>query len=83
MAMPTMAAYSASKFVLEGAREAIWYEVRPGDIRVTLVQLGFVDSNGFQNVRYAAESEGPHLGSVGRPSGLELPRLVWRRTLLP
>jgi short-subunit dehydrogenase len=57
MAMPTMAAYSASKFALEGAHEALWYEVRPWDIRVTLVQPGFVDSDGFQKVRYTAESD--------------------------
>jgi short-subunit dehydrogenase len=57
MAMPTMAAYSASKFALEGAHEALWYEVRPWDIRVSLVQPGFVDSDGFQKVRYTAKSD--------------------------
>lgn len=56
MAMPTMAAYSASKFALEGAHEALWYEVRPWGIRVSLVQPGFVDSDGFQKVRYTPES---------------------------
>jgi short-subunit dehydrogenase len=57
MAMPTMAAYSASKFALEGAHEALWYEVRPWGIRVSLVQPGFVDSDGFQKVRYTAKSD--------------------------
>lgn len=56
MAMPTMAAYSASKFALEGAHEALWYEVRPWGIRVSLVQPGFVDSDGFQKVRYTPKS---------------------------
>jgi short-subunit dehydrogenase len=56
MAMPTMAAYSASKFALEGAHEALWYEVRPWGIRVSLVQPGFVDSDGFQKVRYTPQS---------------------------
>jgi len=56
MAMPTMAAYSASKFALEGAHEALWYEVRPWGIRVTLVQPGFVDSDGFRKVRYTPQS---------------------------
>ena len=57
MAMPTMAAYSASKFALEGAHEALWYEVRPWNIRVSLVQPGFVDSDGFQKVRYTVKSD--------------------------
>jgi short-subunit dehydrogenase len=57
MAMPTMAAYSASKFALEGAHEALWYEVRPWNVRVSLVQPGFVDSDGFQKVRYTAKSD--------------------------
>jgi len=56
MAMPTMAAYSASKFALEGAHEALWYEVRPWGVRVSLVQPGFVDSDGFQKVRYTPKS---------------------------
>jgi short-subunit dehydrogenase len=56
MAMPTMAAYSASKFALEGAHEALWYEVRPWGIRVSLVQPGFVHSDGFQKVRYTPKS---------------------------
>lgn len=56
MAMPTMAVYSASKFALEGAHEALWYEARPWNIQVSLVQPGFVHSDGFQRVRYTAES---------------------------
>ncbi|MFT5582702.1 MAG: short-subunit dehydrogenase [Cognaticolwellia sp.] len=51
MAMPTMAVYSASKFALEGASEAMWYEVRPWNIYVTLVQPGFIQSDGFEKVR--------------------------------
>ncbi|MGB5413562.1 MAG: SDR family NAD(P)-dependent oxidoreductase, partial [Polyangiales bacterium] len=57
MAMPTMAAYSASKFALEGAHEALWYEVRPWRIRVSLVQPGLIDSDGFQKVRYTSQSD--------------------------
>jgi short-subunit dehydrogenase len=56
MAMPTMALYSASKFALEGATEALWYEVRPWNIKVTLVQPGFIRSESFQNTIYTSES---------------------------
>jgi short-subunit dehydrogenase len=57
MAMPTMAIYSASKFALEGATEAMFYEVRPWGVRVCLVQPGFIRSEVFEHVRFTAESE--------------------------
>jgi len=56
MAMPTMAVYSASKFALEGATEALWYEVRPWNIRVSLIQPGFINSTSFQNIVFTAQS---------------------------
>ncbi|MCZ6674005.1 MAG: SDR family oxidoreductase, partial [Verrucomicrobia bacterium] len=56
MAMPTMSAYSASKFALEGASESLWYEVRPFNIKVTLVRPGFINSNAFRKVRYGKKS---------------------------
>lgn len=56
MAMPTMAAYSASKFALEGATESLFYEVRPWNIKVSLVQPGFVHSEAYAMVRFTAES---------------------------
>ena len=61
MAMPTMSAYSASKFALEGASEALWYEVRPFNIKVTLVRPGFINSNAFRKVRYG---KGFHPGNT-------------------
>lgn len=51
MAMPTMSLYSASKWALEGATESLWYEVLPWNIRVTLVEPGFIKSDSFQNTR--------------------------------
>ena len=57
MAMPTMAVYSASKFALEGACEALWYEVRPWGIHVSLIQPGFIQSDGFMKVRLTRESQ--------------------------
>ncbi len=57
MAMPTMAIYSASKFALEGATEALYYEVRPWGIGVSLIQPGFVNSESFEHTRSTHDSE--------------------------
>ncbi len=54
MAMPTMGAYSGSKFALEGASESLWYEMKPWGVAVTLVQPGFIHSNSFRNVVWSA-----------------------------
>jgi len=64
LAMPTMGSYSASKYALEGLSEALWYEVRPLGINVSLIQPGFVKSKSFLNVKYSAQS-GPEHGTVG------------------
>ncbi len=56
MAMPTMSVYSASKFALEGCCEALWYEVRPWGIHVSLVQPGFIRSDGFTKVHLTRQS---------------------------
>lgn len=56
LAMPTMASYSASKYALEGASEALWYEMRPLGINVSLIQPGFVRSNSFRNVYFTHDS---------------------------
>jgi len=50
MAMPTMGAYSGSKFALEGASESLWYEMKSWGVHVTLVQPGFIHSNSIRNV---------------------------------
>jgi short-subunit dehydrogenase len=57
LAMPTMASYSASKFALEGAMEALWYEARPFGINVSLVQPGFVRSDSHTKVKYSVRSQ--------------------------
>lgn len=56
MAMPTMGGYSASKFALEGASEALWYELKPWGVHVTLVEPGFVNSKSFKNALFTAAS---------------------------
>ena len=57
MAMPTMSVYSASKLALEGASEALWYEVRPWNIHVSLIEPGFIQSDAFEKVRYTQLSQ--------------------------
>lgn len=63
LAMPTMSSYSASKYALEGMSEALWYEVKPLGINVSLIQPGFVRSRSYEKVYYTelsrkAESAG-------------------------
>lgn len=66
VAMPTMASYSVSKHALEGASEALWYELRPFGISVSLVQPGFIKSNSFEKIYYSKKAtlslqlEGPY-----------------------
>jgi NAD(P)-dependent dehydrogenase (short-subunit alcohol dehydrogenase family) len=57
MAMPTMSVYSASKFALEGASEALFYELKPWNVHVTLIQPGFMRSDAFEKVPYTTMSE--------------------------
>ena len=57
MAMPTLGGYSASKFALEGASEALWYELRPWNVRLTLIEPGFVHSNSFRHARFTHQSK--------------------------
>lgn len=75
VSMPTMASYSASKHALEGATEALWYELRPFGISVSLLQPGFIRSRSFEKVYFSKKAalskdlEGPyseyytHMGS--------------------
>jgi len=56
LAMPTMGSYSASKYALEGLSEALWYEVRPLGINVSLIQPGFIRSKSFLKVKYTEKS---------------------------
>jgi len=64
LAMPTMASYSASKYALEGASEALWYEAKPLGISVSLVQPGFIHSESFRRV-YHTEKSRPEACETG------------------
>jgi NAD(P)-dependent dehydrogenase (short-subunit alcohol dehydrogenase family) len=64
LAMPTMASYSASKYALEGACEALWYEVKPFGISVSLVQPGFVRSDSYERVKYSKAAMASRIGDT-------------------
>ena len=57
MSMPTMGLYAASKFALEAATEAMYYEARPFGVGVSLVLPGFIHSDSFQRVLLAARAD--------------------------
>src|SRR5690606_41364629 len=46
----------ASKHALEGASEALWYEMKPLGISVSMIQPGFINSNSFKKVYYTEHS---------------------------
>jgi short-subunit dehydrogenase len=57
MAMPTMGSYGASKAALESASEALWYEMKPFGVGVSIVQPGFVHSESFRNVYFSKKGQ--------------------------
>lgn len=69
LAMPTMASYTASKYALEGASEALWYEMKPLGISVSLIQPGFVRSDSYRNVVYTEKSKRAEEEGVSAPYG--------------
>jgi short-subunit dehydrogenase len=51
---PFVGYYSASKFAMEGYTEALRHEVKPFNVRVSLVEPGFIKTNVWHNVKEAA-----------------------------
>ncbi|MBX3020311.1 MAG: SDR family NAD(P)-dependent oxidoreductase [Bdellovibrionales bacterium] len=49
--VPTMGLYAASKHALEGASEALYHELKPWNIGVTLIEPGFIASEAYMNCR--------------------------------
>jgi short-subunit dehydrogenase len=47
--------YSSSKFALEGYTEALRHEVKPFQIKVSLVEPGFVHTQVRNNIQYAGD----------------------------
>jgi short-subunit dehydrogenase len=51
LAVPTMGLYAASKHALEAASEALYHELTPWDIKVTLIEPGFISSDSYKRAR--------------------------------
>jgi short-subunit dehydrogenase len=54
LATPYNSTYCGTKFALEGYMEALWYELKPFGIGVSLIEPGFVRTPINQATRYAA-----------------------------
>jgi len=55
VASPLLGFYSASKFAMEGYTEALRHEVKPFQIRVSLVEPGLVKTNLVHNTQYGTD----------------------------
>jgi NAD(P)-dependent dehydrogenase (short-subunit alcohol dehydrogenase family) len=55
LAIPYNAFYSSTKFALEGYMEALWFELKPFGIAVSLIEPGFVRTPINQAARLAAK----------------------------
>jgi short-subunit dehydrogenase len=66
LAIPYNAFYSSTKFALEGYMEALWYELKPFGIAVSLVEPGFVRTGINQATRFAAEPLAAYAGPRDR-----------------
>src|SRR6266571_3502362 len=59
-AIPFGAFYTASKFALEGYTEALWHELRPLGISVSVIEPGFVHTKIGEGTQIAAVSLGAY-----------------------
>src|SRR6266542_2008131 len=59
-AIPFGAFYTASKFAIEGYTEALWHELRPLGINVSVIEPGFVHTKIGEGTQIAAVSLGAY-----------------------
>ncbi len=57
LVLPTGSAYSASKYALEAASEALRYELRPFNVHVSAVEPGLIRTNFKQNTVFSDKRE--------------------------
>lgn len=61
LAVPTMGLYAASKHALEAASEALYHELREWNIRVSLIEPGFISSDSYLKARLSLALDRGHL----------------------
>src|SRR5437899_8010052 len=61
-AIPFGAFYTASKFAIDGYSEALWHEVRPFGITVTVLEPGFIHTKIGETTQTAATRLAPYDG---------------------
>ncbi|MGE4132006.1 MAG: SDR family NAD(P)-dependent oxidoreductase [Bdellovibrionales bacterium] len=85
IAVPSMGLYAASKRALEGASEALWHELSPWNIPVTLVEPGFLDSKAYRGSRNSiglARSHNAEVEEIYRQETLTVSGLIKRASEL-
>ena len=80
MAIPFSGPYTASKFALEGLTETLRYELAPWNIKVVLIEPGFIATNFQQNVQLAqaAQSKDSPYALFKQASGRRVQRNIYR-----
>jgi NAD(P)-dependent dehydrogenase (short-subunit alcohol dehydrogenase family) len=80
MAIPFSGPYTASKFALEGLTETLRYELAPWNIKVVLIEPGFIATNFQQNAQLAqaAQSQDSPYAIFKQASGRRVQRNIYR-----
>ncbi len=80
MAIPFSGPYVASKFALEGLTETLRYELAPWNIKVVLIEPGFIATNFQQNAQLAqaAQSQDSPYAIFKQASGRRVQRNIYR-----
>lgn len=80
MAIPFSGPYTASKFALEGLTETLRYELAPWNIKVILIEPGFIATKFQENAQLAqaAQREDSPYAIFKRASGQRVQRNIYR-----